>query len=449
MRRALAFLFLLLLFAPAVSAHYYVILDENVSGLYPYVREIAELHNGTVVVSNFSNLDFLNSDDYALLVVSYSRFNESFVYSLYDRLDFDGDGVYDPALGFLPVRGSSNVVPLMYSLREFRPDGAVFLRAGKVDYDEYLRLSENASLVWVEGHGSPFGVNMGSWGLCPSRLGKPSGKVFVLESCDVGKVWETDDSLVLALLREGSPAVVASIDMGGVSYLPERFWASGYPIGKLVQISNAYFMKLGVKPKAVLFGDPALVPVNSSGYPLVKSPATGFYSKIFPRINGYIYTPGEPGLRAVFRAYNNLFSVIDLWRGIFTMGGVGFIVLVMAFAVIFGRIHPGKKTLLRALVSAMASFLLLGAVMYCPPLSVSIQIVLFWTAVAIFMERKVLWGLLTLLLPPTIIAFVAVLLGTTTPSYGCFLVFVSFLTSLVVLVLLFVFGRLFHRVVNL
>ncbi|ASJ11407.1 immunoglobulin domain-containing family protein [Thermococcus thioreducens] len=449
MKRIFVPLFLLILFSPMVSAHYYILLDENVSGLYPYAQVIAELHNGTVVVSNFSDLTFLSSDDYALLIVSYYQFNEHFVYSIYDRLDFDGDGIYDPAVGFLPVRGSPDIAPLMYSLREFRPDGAIFLRAGKVEYDEYLRLSENASLVWLEGHGSPFGVNMGSWGLYPSRLGNPSGKAFVLESCDVGKVWETGDSLVFALLRKGSPSVVASIDMGGVSYLPEQFWASGYPMGKLVQISNAYFMKVGVRPKVVLFGDPALVPVNSSEYLLVKSPETGFYSKIFPRINGYIYTPGEPGLRAIFRAYNNLFSVMDLWEGLFTMGGIGFIVLVIAFAVIFGHIHPGKKTLLGALVLATVSFLLLGAVMYYPPLNVSIQIVLFWTAVAVFMERKVLWGLLALLLPPMIIASGAVLLGTATPSYGGFLVFVSLLTSLIVLALLFVSCTLFGRIANL
>ncbi|GAB6100789.1 hypothetical protein JCM16138_00120 [Thermococcus atlanticus] len=450
MRKAvLAFLMILvfILPAPTVSAHYYVILDENLPHLRPYALEIAELHNGTVVVSNFSNLSFLNSDDYALLVVGYSKFNESFVYSLYDSLDFDGDGIYDPAVGFLPVGGSPDIAPLMYSLQEFRPDGAIFLRAGKVGYDEYLRLSENASLIWLEGHGSPSGVDMGSWGFYPGSLGDPSGKAFVLESCDVGRVWETNDSLVLALLRRGSPAVVASIDMGGVSYLPERFWASGYPLGKLVQISNAYFLKVGVRPKAVLFGDPALVPVDSSEGSIVRSPATGFYSKIFPRINGYIYTPGEPGLVTFFRAYGSLFSVMDLWRGIFTMGGLGPIILVTAFAVVY-RIRPGRKRLLRPVGSAALSFLILGAVTYYPPLGVSAKITLFWSAVALFIERKPLWGLLALLLPPLVIALTAVLLGTATPSYGAFLAFVSLLTSLVLLVLLFIFSRLFHRVLN-
>ena len=448
MKRALTLLFLVLLSAPIVSAEYYVILDEKVSGLYPYAREIAELHNGTVFISNFSNLSFLDSQDYALLVVSYPWFDEEFVYSIYARLDFDRDGIYDPAVGFLPVRGSSDITSLTYSLREFRPAAAIFLKAGRVDYDEYLELSENASLVWVEGHGSPLGVNVGSWGLYPSRPGNPSGKVFVLESCEVGKVWEREDSLVLTLLGKGSPAEVASVDMGGVSYLPEEFWASGYPVGRLVQISNAYFKKVGIKPKAVLFGDPALVPVNSTEFSIVESPATGIYSKIFPRINGHIYTPGKPGLRAVFRAYGNLFSVIDLWRGIFTMGGIGFIIILIAFAVIFVHIRPEKKSLLGAMLSAAVSFLLLGAVMYYPPLGVSLQMVLFWTAVAVFEKKKVFWGLLALILPPAVITFISVLLNRATLSYGCFVMFVSFLTSLLLLVLLTVFGRVFQRVLD-
>ena len=294
--RWLPVLLAVFLFTPAVSAHYYVVLDENLSYLRPYAAEIAGLHNGSVVVSNFSNLSFLSGDDYALFVVDRSRFNGEFVYSTYRRLDFDDDGIYDPVIGFLPVWSADDLVRFYWALTSFKPGRAVFLQIGKVSYTDYLILSKNASLIWLEGHGSPEGLSMGSWELSPSNVGDVSGKAFVLESCDVGRVWETEDSLAMALIRAGSPAVVASIDMGGISYLPNRFWASGYPLGKLVQISNAYFLKVGVPPKAVLYGDPALVPVNSSEYTLVKSSANGIYARIFPCVNGYVYTPGKTGL---------------------------------------------------------------------------------------------------------------------------------------------------------
>ena len=101
------------------------------------------------------------------------------------------------------------------------------------------------------------------WRFDEEHMGNPAGRAFVFESCDVGEVWKSNNSLVLALLRRGSPAVVASVEMGGVSYLSSGFWASGYPLGKLVQISNAYFRKVGIHPKVVLFGDPALLPVSS------------------------------------------------------------------------------------------------------------------------------------------------------------------------------------------
>ncbi|WP_457752491.1 hypothetical protein [Thermococcus sp.] len=446
--RWLPFLLVVFLFAPAVSAHYYVVLDENLSYLRPYAEEIAGLHNGSVVVSNFSNLSFLSSDDYALLIVDRTHFNESFVYSTYRRLDFNGDGIYDPVVGFLPVWGADDLVRFYWGLMSFRPGRAVFFRIGKVSYTEYLELSKNASLIWLEGHGSPDGIDMGSWDLNPSDIGDASGKVFVLESCDVGRVWETEDSLVMALIRAGSPAVVASIDMGGVSYLPERFWASGYPIGKLVQISNAYFLKVGVPPKAVLYGDPALVPVGSSDYKLIKTPANGVYARIFPRVNGYIYTPGRPGLGAIIRTYGSLFSPMDLWSGIFTMNGVGFLILLAAFGVVFGRIRPGKREVLLSGLSAVASFLVLGVFGGYPSPVTSPAIVLFWTAVAVFMRRRLTFGLLSLFLPPAAIGLVALYFGATTPSYGVFILTLSFLDSLIVLAFLFVFHRILWRIVT-
>ncbi len=432
---------------PVVSAHYYVVLDEDLSYLKPYAAEIAGLHNGSLVVSNFSNLSFLSADDYALFVVGRSRFNEGFVYSVYKRLDFDGDGIYDPVLGFLPIWGADDLVRFWWAVIDFKPARAVFVQYGEVDWKGFQRLSENSSLIWLEGHGGPEGISMGSWDLYPSNLGNVAGKAFVLESCDVGKIWETEDPLVTALIRAGSPAVVASIDMGGVSYLPKTFWASGYPLGKLVQISNAYFLKVGVPAKAVLFGDPSVVPVNSSGRNLVVSPAVGIYARIFPSVNGYIYTPGEPGLGAMIRAYGNLFSVMDLWRGVFTMKGAGSsMVLVSLFVFILFR--PNRRDIILSGLSAVASFVILGVLMGYPPLGTSFSIVLFWTLVALFAGKKASVGLIVLFLPPATITLMAVLSGIATLHYGFFLVIISLTSSLIVFALFILFKGVFGRLLS-
>jgi len=62
MRRVLVLLTLLLL-APLTSASYYVILDEDLATLEPYAQKIADFHNGTLIVSDFSNLSFLRGSD--------------------------------------------------------------------------------------------------------------------------------------------------------------------------------------------------------------------------------------------------------------------------------------------------------------------------------------------------------------------------------------------------
>ena len=441
-------LLLFVTLAPLASAHYYVILDENLSEVYPYASEVAKLHNGTVVVSDFSNLSFLRADDYALIVVGYSKFSEMFVYSLYKSLDFNDDGIYDPILGFLPVREPSDLSSFVSALSNFKPGRAVFIRAGEVSYEKYMRLSRDVSLVWLEGHGSPSGVDMGGWRFDSSRVGEPSGKVFVLESCDVGKIWESNDSLVMVLVRKGSPAVVASIDMGGVSYLPSEFWASGYPIGRLAQVSNAYFIKVGINPKVVVFGDPALVPVNGTRYRLVRSHTKGLYARLFPAVNGYIYTPSNPGFLAFLAAYHNLVSVMDLWRGVVTMEGLGVIFLASVLLFAFGYLRPKKETALKALGSSVGAFLVLGLIFGFPPVSASIMIVLFWTGVALLMEKKAAWSFLALFLPPLFITSLAFLGGWTTLSYAVFVVLVSLLGSLIVLAVLYGARRLLISVAN-
>ncbi|MCD6188712.1 MAG: hypothetical protein J7J97_00735 [Thermococcus sp.] len=221
-------LFLFLLALPLASANYYVILDENLAYLKPYAQNIANFHNGTLIISDFSNLDFLQADDYVLFVVNYSRFNADFVYSLYKKLDFDGDGVYNPIVGFYPVKNEKYfklwVDALVSSTVNHK---ALIVEAGAMSYEEYLRLSKNATLIWIFGHGDPYGVDLLGWHFDSNHTGNPEGKIFIFESCSVGQIWEAWSPLVLNLLNNGSLVVVASIDMGGVSYLPVD---SGFPI---------------------------------------------------------------------------------------------------------------------------------------------------------------------------------------------------------------------------
>ncbi|HIP89056.1 MAG TPA: hypothetical protein EYH24_03730 [Thermococcus paralvinellae] len=35
---------------------------------------------------------------------------------------------------------------------------------------------------------------------------------------------------------------------------PQEYWVSNYTLGKLVQINNAYSIKMGLPPKDVVFG---------------------------------------------------------------------------------------------------------------------------------------------------------------------------------------------------
>ncbi|ALM76092.1 hypothetical protein TBCH5v1_2193 [Thermococcus barophilus] len=101
---------------------------------------------------------------------------------------------------------------------------ALIVEQGTMSYEEYLRLSKNATLIWISGHGDPYGVNLLGWNFDSNHTGDSEGKIFIFESCSVGQIWKVDNPLTLNLLGNGSLAVVASIDMGGVSYLPAEFW---------------------------------------------------------------------------------------------------------------------------------------------------------------------------------------------------------------------------------
>ena len=139
---------------------------------------------------------------------------------------------------------------------------------------------------------------------------------------------------------------------------------------------------------------------------------------------------------------------MDIWRGVFTMNGVGPLILFVIFVIIFAFVHPGKKDLLLGGLSALSSLLVLGAFAGYPSTGTSVSITLFWTAAAIFMARRPLLGLLVLFLPPATITLVALLFGKTSFGYGVFVLVVSLLSSLIVLALLFVFYRILRRIIN-
>ncbi|NJE61836.1 hypothetical protein [Thermococcus sp. 21S7] len=446
MKRALVFLFLLILFVPAVSARYYVVLDERLAGLYPYASEVATLHNGTVVVSNFSDFGFLGPDDYVLFVVNSSRFDRDFVYSIYRRLDRNGDGIYDPVVGFYPVEREGDFIYWTKALRSFRPGKALFVEAGRIEYGDYVGAAENASLVWVGGHGSPSGVDMVLWRFDEEHMGNPAGKAFVFESCDVGEVWKSNASLVLALLRRGSPAVVASVEMGGVSYLSSGFWASGYPLGKLVQISNSYFRKVGIHPKAVLFGDPALLPVSSPEYSVSKKPASGIYAMMFPPVNGDVYMPGGSLPVSLFRAYGHIFNPLDLWKSLVTLGGVGPIIPILGAVLLLRQKKPAREEAFWAVASSVILLLFLGILWGYPSVGASLLVLLTWAVALLLSRLNLKRGFLFLFLPPSLVVSLALLAGYATLSYWAFTLFVSLLTSLFLLGLLLGTYRAFQRV---
>jgi len=441
-------LFLFLLALPLASANYYVILDENLAYLKPYAQNIANFHNGTLIISDFSNLDFLQADDYVLFVVNYSRFNADFVYSLYKKLDFDGDGVYNPIVGFYPVKNEKYfklwVDALVSSTVNHK---ALIVEAGAMSYEEYLRLSKNATLIWIFGHGDPYGVDLLGWHFDSNHTGNPEGKIFIFESCSVGQIWEAESPLVLNLLNNGSLAVVASIDMGGVSYLPAGFWFSNYSIGKLVQISNAYFIKVGVKPKVVLFGDPALK-IGNKSY-IIKTPAEGFYAYLFPKVNGWLYTPGKPSLLLALKVYGQIFNPMDLWKSIVTESGMIAIFLSVLFVLILKhREDITKRKIWISFISSLGSFLFLGFLTYYPSISISTFIFVMWFSVALFVQISRKLAFLVLFFVPSAFISLALLLGFSSFTYWKFAVFAILLISVLVFLMLLLFTEALNRVIN-
>jgi len=49
-----------------------------------------------------------------------------------------------------------------------------------ISYKEYLRLSKNATLIWISGYGDPYEVNLLDWYFDSNHTGHPEGKIFNL-----------------------------------------------------------------------------------------------------------------------------------------------------------------------------------------------------------------------------------------------------------------------------
>lgn len=449
-------LFLLILTLPLISAHYYVVVDSSLRDVQEQVIEIAEVHNGTVVFENLSssNLTFLGENDTVLFVINSSKFNDEFVYLIYRKLDRNEDGIYDPVVGFLPVKSHKGLEKWIKSLTKAlknRNSRALFICPscspkmelnGNVyylydqyaTYDGYLKHSKNVSLIWIAGHGDPTGVNLLYWRFDINHAGNVSGKAFIFEACSVGMIWRVKSPLTLSLLNNGSPTVVASIDSGGVSYLPQKYWLSNYTLGKLVQINNAYFVKIGLPPKDVLFGDPAFKVGESKGFARIPYEHVDYPDRILtPRINGYAYLPQESTVLLLV----NSISPLDIWRSIVTENGI--FILIIAFAAVL--IGPNlsklkKRDTTSALIAPLLPLLLLTLVLDSIPLSITFGIYICWAILTLATHKKP--GLLFAALFAPIVLFIlfSTLAGLISLKYSIFLLVVGILSTTLLWLLL-------------
>lgn len=441
---------------PPALAGYYVVLDSSLPSLLEPANGVAEIHNGTLIMVNISrsNLTFLGDDDTVLFVVNGSKFDGELVYSLYKKLDRDGDGIYDPVVGFLPVdnyarfRGWANSLVRTYKNRNSRAlfvcpscspemglNGSVYyLYGGYATYENYFKYSKNVSSIWIAGHGDPSGVDLLYWRFDEHHMGDAEGKAFIFESCSVGMTWLTADPIALSLLGNGSPAIVASIDAGGVSYFPPEYWTSNHTLGKLAQINNAYFMKIGIPPKVVVLGDPACEPGQNSNYfkRIPHSDLNPLGRMILPEINGYAYVPKDPFLSMLLE----FISPLNFWRGIVTEGGI-FALLVAIGIVLIGSNMPGlkKRDLVPGLVSPIGAIALLSFTLEDISPEVVFKIYLSWALMVLATYRK--HSLFIFLLTPILlfIAFSA-MAGLISVKYSLFLLVTGMIGTFILWLLL-------------
>ncbi len=449
-------LFLLTFALPLTSAKYYVVMDSSLNGMQGQIRKIGEIHNGSVIIANISrsNLTFLGENDTVLFVINASRFDDRLVYSIYKKLDRNGDGIYDPVVGFLPVKNRESLKKWVEYLTKALKNknsralficpscspkigfnGNVYYLYGRyATYEEYLKHSKNVSLIWVAGHGDPMGVDLLYWKFDGQHAGNVSEKAFIFEACSVGMIWRIKNPLVLSLLNNGSPAVVTSIDSGGVSYLPQKYWVSNYTLGKLVQINNAYFMKIGLPPKDVVFGDPAFKVGGSERFVRLPYGRINYVDRILvPKINNYAYLPQEPPL---FLLIDSI-SPLDIWRSIVTENGMFAMIIAVGAVLIGSNISKFKKReAVPSLIAPLLTLLLLSLVAGGMPLNVMFEIYLSWSliTVATYKNHRLLFAVL---LAPIIFFIVfSAIAGLISIKYSIFLLVAGILSTSILWLLL-------------
>jgi len=114
-------------------------------------------------------------------------------------------------------------------------------------------------------------VNLLYWKFDNYHSGNVSKNVFIFEACNVGMIWCTN--------------------------FPQEYWVSNYTLGKLVQINNAYSIKIGLPPRDVVFGDSAFKLNGCGKFVHLPYGQIGYVDRIpVPRMNNYTYLPQEPPL---------------------------------------------------------------------------------------------------------------------------------------------------------
>ncbi|WP_048160381.1 hypothetical protein [Thermococcus sibiricus] len=441
---------------PPALAEYYVVLDSSLSSLSELAEGVTKIHNGTAIMVNisYSNLTFLGSDDTVLFVVNSSEFNSELVYSLYRKLDYDGDGIYDPVIGFLPVdsyirfKEWTNAVIQTHRNKnpralfvcphcssKIRLNGSMYYLHGRyATYENYLKYSKDASLIWIAGHGDPSGVDLGYWRFDEDHMGDVREKVFVFESCSVGMIWLTTNPIALSLLGNGSLAIVASVDSGGVSYFPPEYWISNYTIGKLAQINNAYFMKIGISPKVVVLGDPAFKFGQAGNYfkQIPYGELDHLDKIVLPKINGYAYVPRDSILIMLWEYVGPL----NLWRGFVTERGIFTLLVAVSIVLIGPNISRLKKReLILSLVSSIGAIAVLYPTIDDISPQVMFKIYIAWTLIVLATYRKhTLFGFL--LAPVLFFVGLAAIMGLITMRYSLFVLTVGTISTFVLWLIL-------------
>jgi len=251
-------------------------------------------------------------------------------------------------------------------------------------------------------------VNLLYWKFDNYHSGNVSKNVFIFEACNVGMIWCTN--------------------------FPQEYWVSNYTLGKLVQINNAYFIKIGLPPKDVVFGDPAFKFKGSEKFVRLPYGQIGYVDRILvPKINNYAYLPQEPPL---FLLIDSI-SPLDIWRSIVTENGMFAMIIAVGAVLIGSNISKFKKReAVPALIAPLLTLLLLSLVAGDMPLNIMFEIYLSWSliTVATYKNHRLLFAVL---LAPIIFFIVfGTITGLISTKYSIFLLVAGILSTSILWLLL-------------